>query len=699
MTHSYQAQTAQAPTALSGFLDSMQESSTSAYSLFGPTQYPESVAYWHDPSATPTMIVPPAYTPAQKQAALLQPLDQKKHKRTRSGCFTCRSRRIKCDEGRPICERCRKGNRDCVYPTLSSSASSKAGARATAKSRAGRPQSHSSESSVKAESDAVSPLQPIIDEEEPDSAVSDSRPSPRSTTATPQPDLRKSQSTQSLRKQKGRQTSDASSFVKDHSSSPSTESSRYESMSVRSGSIGHSTAELLNNARLSDDLRFYLNFHQDFMAPPHFFLRQSSSFFVHYSLLELALQYEPLLYALVGFSAYHHSLHSPGGKLYNFLKYYNKALVLLRKSLGSKEEHSEATLCTVLVLTTFEEYIGDWMNLIDHHQAAHALMRELITPESANLNELHTNIFSWYSRFDVVVGILAGTETVLGRDWYIAKEQYDAEQASIYPDDPSKQLLLVASINRRFGLDMASLYAKLSRGMISIEDFAVQNEQLGQWIEQTKAILRMFDDYEYKVQEYPNKQPLTEDDVADPYVPGGLHRAALWDFNYAWIDILATETMYKFQTMQVLQKPLLQDLQALAEEQCRLIETMTRWPHKETGYLIMFKNSMSMVSMFLPKDHKYQMWARRKFTLMEQHGYMTPPRFRQALAAIWQLPEVNHWWLPHDEGYTSIIREIRSLTEERSSQQRDEMREHVRDMKSLFGRLNLDESDDNQSPS
>jgi hypothetical protein len=114
------------------------------------------------------------------------------------------------------------------------------------------------------------------------------------------------------------------------------------------------------------------------------------------------------------------------------------------------------------------------VNLIDHHQAAHALMRELLTPESSNLIELHTNIFLWYARFDVVAGILAGTEAILGRDWYMAKEQYDANQAALYPDDPSKQLALVASINRRFGLDMASLYAKLSRGMIPMDQFAQQ---------------------------------------------------------------------------------------------------------------------------------------------------------------------------------------------------------------------------------
>ncbi|KAF8544727.1 hypothetical protein BDD12DRAFT_814527 [Trichophaea hybrida] len=37
------------------------------------------------------------------------------HRRTRTGCVTCRKRRVKCDEARPICERCRKGERECSY--------------------------------------------------------------------------------------------------------------------------------------------------------------------------------------------------------------------------------------------------------------------------------------------------------------------------------------------------------------------------------------------------------------------------------------------------------------------------------------------------------------------------------------------------------------------------------------------------------
>ena len=37
--------------------------------------------------------------------------------RTRTGCFTCRRRRVKCDEGKPLCSRCSNANVVCAgYP-------------------------------------------------------------------------------------------------------------------------------------------------------------------------------------------------------------------------------------------------------------------------------------------------------------------------------------------------------------------------------------------------------------------------------------------------------------------------------------------------------------------------------------------------------------------------------------------------------
>ena len=64
-----------------------------SYPMFlGPGQYSEGVAVWHShPVQAPSMSTINGPAASQKQG----PVDQKKHKRTRSGCYTCRSRRVK----------------------------------------------------------------------------------------------------------------------------------------------------------------------------------------------------------------------------------------------------------------------------------------------------------------------------------------------------------------------------------------------------------------------------------------------------------------------------------------------------------------------------------------------------------------------------------------------------------------------------
>lgn len=70
--------------------------------------------------------------------------------------------------------------------------------------------------------------------------------------------------------------------------------------------------------------------------------------------MKYALEYEPLLYALVAFSAYHYSIRHPNGRLYTFLQYYNKSVSSLLSSLKSCQPHKDATILTILQLTTFE---------------------------------------------------------------------------------------------------------------------------------------------------------------------------------------------------------------------------------------------------------------------------------------------------------------------------------------------------------
>jgi len=39
-----------------------------------------------------------------------------KYTRSKTGCLTCRVKKIKCDETKPICNRCTHGQRDCTWP-------------------------------------------------------------------------------------------------------------------------------------------------------------------------------------------------------------------------------------------------------------------------------------------------------------------------------------------------------------------------------------------------------------------------------------------------------------------------------------------------------------------------------------------------------------------------------------------------------
>ncbi|OCL05185.1 hypothetical protein AOQ84DRAFT_323304, partial [Glonium stellatum] len=61
----------------------------------------------------PTLSTGAGDTPPASNAASAPPPNPKLRKRTKTGCLTCRKRRIKCGEERPICNNCIKSKRHC----------------------------------------------------------------------------------------------------------------------------------------------------------------------------------------------------------------------------------------------------------------------------------------------------------------------------------------------------------------------------------------------------------------------------------------------------------------------------------------------------------------------------------------------------------------------------------------------------------
>ena len=105
---------------------------------------------------------------------------------------------------------------------------------------------------------------------------------------------------------------------------------------------------------LSQDVQFYLEYHTTRLNYHHYFFKHDANHFLHHILVEHALQYDPLLYAVVGFAAFQLTVTRPDGKIQDFLGYYNQSVSLLRKSLVENQKHTDATMLTILQLATFE---------------------------------------------------------------------------------------------------------------------------------------------------------------------------------------------------------------------------------------------------------------------------------------------------------------------------------------------------------
>lgn len=107
-------------------------------------------------------------------------------------------------------------------------------------------------------------------------------------------------------------------------------------------------------AFLPHDLQFYLGYFYDNITHYHYCVVDDTDDFFRTILTGLAIRNEALLYAVVGFAAYHHAMGNPNGTIHAFLQYYSRSVTLLLDCLKKKETYSVGTLLTILQLATIE---------------------------------------------------------------------------------------------------------------------------------------------------------------------------------------------------------------------------------------------------------------------------------------------------------------------------------------------------------
>lgn len=238
---------------------------------------------------------------------------------------------------------------------------------------------------------------------------------------------------------------------------------------------------------------------------------------------------------------------------------------------------------------------------------------------STHLNRV---LLGWYSRFDIFAGLIGGFKTVLSREWFTIKQQFYTHQVQIEPDNILWKIDEVAAEINIIAMEMAVLFAKISKGEISIEQFNVENEIVARKIREFIPNLDpALHDSRYKVTDFTGARPLDPEDIVNPYEPGLIQEGVLWPINICKLDIYALDLMRLVQTAQILQiQTTDEEVLIPAFQICQMFEAVEYWPGSPKGAILSCLASLGIAAIVLPRDQRHMNWLRRKFTVVESNG-------------------------------------------------------------------------------
>ncbi|OAQ97962.1 hypothetical protein LLEC1_00518 [Akanthomyces lecanii] len=620
----------------------------------------------------PTFAFQPAAAKGRRKSASAAAADaeQIKHRRTRSGCFTCRGRRVKCDEARPICERCRKGGRDCVYPDPSTSKGSSRPKETASSSAANQsPTSSNSEDVEHDEIKRTATLDTILDEDE--DSVSPKR-QPKNKLVL-QISHRSWHENESL------------------SPSPSTMSLGDQFFPGNQQSDFHSV--LMGDPNLSnlpDDYQMHLQYLYENVTCHHYSLtNDTDNFFVRGMIME-ASRNQLLLNAVVAFSAYLSSIEQPDGKLRDFLLYYNRSITLLLECLAQEQTHNLPTLLSILQLATIEEYLGDWLNLMGHQRAALELFTKLFTPQTVVETRIGQICLTWYSRFDAGIAFLRTVRSSFSRDWLTGAAAYYRERISQEPNEirwRAEERLIRLHIIR---YDMAVLFSATD-GDMSESSFSEEHEkitiQLMKWRDTWDTVLTAPN---YAVRDYSWRPKSDLDDIIDPCEPGLLYTPPLFSSTIVSVEWHALIILHKSLAKTVPREKLMADLVRHSHAVCQLFEALEHWPSTPKGVLLGLGPFLVLVALFLPRDLRHRSWLWRKLALLETMGSIQTLPFRSKMARLFHDGAATRWWLPDDEGFSPMLQSIRNFADERHNAAASVQPDYVKGMGKLLDKLGFE---------
>nr|POE82475.1 hypothetical protein CFP56_67645 [Quercus suber] len=606
--------------------------------------------------------------PKQPRRPPPQGSEHVKHRRTRSGCYTCRQRRVKVSRASMLLTRCRKGKRECTYPGAALASTSPLSSRSKSNIK-GFPDASSSSNDgsgdeVDHEIDSAGPI-PLMsaDGDEDETMISVAEHSSKVNSH-----IRITSETL-----KAATTNARISLTRP----PSHHSNKKPYQTQGPRPIFSSSSRW---ATLPKDVQGFLMYHHESLSYHHYAFKHDGRDFLKTTFLELAINddSQALLYVLEQGSPQHRDpVGHPAAR-------DNRGPINIRVIHIIYER-----------LTRFQEFLGDWVTLLGHQKAAHQILTSLFTPDTIVQDETRLKVIFWYIRFDLFAGIMSGGQLRLERVWYSSLAEFHARQTRRQAENLDALFDEYFATTRLLATDAARLVTASNQHAIDEERFKIEvGELVTRYHHFHRILSSTFTNPSVFVKSWPLGPLSEEESIVDFRDPHFLFDSEHFVMNYVLIDFWTIDLNFRLQIASMQGRPTPPELPELAMKICKMIDAIHYSDQGPPGAILGCQAALGIASLFLPKDRRCTDWLRRHFALVEQHGYIYPTTLRKHMSFHWN-EDVTNWWLPHDDAFPASIRAVKEFVASRTADANGAWvvdGADLRDMSGIFGSLNAADS-------
>lgn len=268
-----------------------------------------------------------------------------------------------------------------------------------------------------------------------------------------------------------------------------------------------------------------------------------------------------------------------------------------------------------------QEYLGDWVNLMNHQKAALALITTLYTPEQMCTHESYRKVLQWYARFDIFVGILSGSAIQLGREWFQSQVEFYKKQCTENKGELAWIYEERYAWTRLTGYDLRAFMRRRAAGEMSDDEFEEQLDIYDNLVETIySSINPLIMEDSTRVEDISEGRTKSPDDIVDPFEPKVLFGGALYETNMVIHDMIGFELLYRNLVGVATGKFDNDAIRKTCLRQCQLYEAATMYSGSPPGVRFSMQAGLALSILFLRANEKEIWWARKAFAQIEANG-------------------------------------------------------------------------------